>query len=332
MAESSIVIVTYNGLLEHTIPCLESIFRGTGDEDYEVIAVDNNSSDGTPAYLTELAGREPRLKCVLNATNRGFAGGNNDGIRVATGRVIVLLNNDTRVSDGWLSRMRSTLLADRSVGLVGPVSNAVGNEQKIFISGATPEDILGEGRTWAEMSGGDSFETDRLGFFCVAFRRDLLELVGLLDDAYDLGFYEDDDYCLRVLKAGYKLVCREDVFIYHHGSASFGKVPHRTKDLLKKNRRLLEQKFGIRYNPRHPRDRQLDLAENCLLGALTTPQQVSALTSRGKNRLQIARTLMPRSWLKRLLFLRRLRFLERRIAALQPPCNSYVFEDKEKLL
>ncbi|MFA7061415.1 MAG: glycosyltransferase, partial [Pedobacter sp.] len=69
MAECSIIIVTYNGLLEHTVPCLESIFRCTGAEDYEVIAVDNNSSDGTPAYLMELTTREPRLKCVLNATN-----------------------------------------------------------------------------------------------------------------------------------------------------------------------------------------------------------------------------------------------------------------------
>src|SRR5664279_1374370 len=95
MAECSVIVVTYNGLLENTIPCLESIFRRTHGEDYEVIVVDNSSSDGTPIYLTELATREPRLKCVLNPTNRGFAGGNNDGIHSATGSIIVLLNNDT---------------------------------------------------------------------------------------------------------------------------------------------------------------------------------------------------------------------------------------------
>lgn len=322
MAECSIIIVTYNGLQEYTIPCLESIFRRTHGEDFEVVVVDNNSSDGTPSYLTELATREPHLKCVLNATNRGFAGGNNDGIRVATGSVIVLLNNDTQVSEGWLTTMRSALLADQSIGLLGPVSNAVGNEQKIFIQSSTPADILAEGEQWTRQAAGVFFETERLGFFCVALRRDLLETVGVLDEAYDLGFYEDDDYCIRVRQAGFRLICREDVFIYHRGSASFDKVPRRTKELLQKNRRLLEKKFGIRYNPRHPRDRQFELVERYLREALNSPQQASALANRGRNRLQIARALMPRSWLKRLLFSRRLRFLECRIGALQPPCSS----------
>ena len=90
MPETSIILVTYNNLYEATVPCLESIFRHTGNEDYEVIVVDNNSSDGSPGYLTELSGREPRLRCVLNTVNRGFAGGNNDGIRAASGTIGVL--------------------------------------------------------------------------------------------------------------------------------------------------------------------------------------------------------------------------------------------------
>jgi GT2 family glycosyltransferase len=305
MAESSIVIVTYNGLREYTVPCLESIFRKTHGEDYEVIVVDNNSSDGTPAYLSELAGRDPRVKPVLNATNRGFAGGNNDGIRIASGKVIVLLNNDTLVSEGWLATMRSALLADRSVGLLGPVSNAVGNEQKIFTPGSTPADILAEGEQWSRHASGAFFETGRLGFFCVAFRRDVLETVGHLDEAYDLGFFEDDDYCLRVLKAGYRLVCREDVFIYHRGSASFGSVPGKTKELLKKNRCLLEKKFNIRYNPPHPRDRQLELVATYVL-MLASSKDEAPLRFRINNRLQVINGLMPRGFFKRWRFKRRL--------------------------
>lgn len=305
MAECSVIIVTYNGLQEYTIPCLESIFRRTHGEDFEVIVVDNNSSDGTPQYLTELATRESRLKCVVNATNRGFAGGNNDGLRVATGRVIVLLNNDTQVSEGWLATMHSALLADRSIGLLGPVSNAVGNEQKIFTCGMTPTAILAEGEQWARQASGTFFEAEQLGFFCVAFRRDLLETVGPLDEAYDLGFYEDDDYCIRVRQAGFRLICREDVFIYHRGSASFDKVPRKTKELLKKNRCLLEKKFGIRYNPRHPRDRQLDLVAS-YVQACASAQNMESLRFRINNRLQLINELMPRGFSRRWRFRRRL--------------------------
>ncbi len=300
MAESSIIIVTYNGLQENTIPCLESILHHGGDENFEIIVVDNNSSDGTPAYLTGLANREPRLKHVLNNTNRGFAGGNNDGIRIASGKIIVLLNSDTQVSEGWLSRLRATLLEDRSVGLVGPVSNAVGNEQKILVSGSTPEETLREGRTWTEMSYDDCFETERLGFFCVALRRDVIDCVGILDEAYDLGFYEDDDYCLRVLKAGYRLICREDVFVYHRGSASFNKNPAATKQLLKKNRHHLETKFGITYRPRHPRDRQLELIESYL--GQNNRKSDEQLQYKLENRLQLVYQSKPRSLIKKLRF------------------------------
>jgi len=306
MAEISIIVVTYNSLHETTVPCLDSIFKHADNEDYEVIVVDNNSHDGTQSYLTELAGREPRLRCVLNPVNRGFAGGNNDGIRAASGTILVLLNNDTQVSEGWLAGLRASLREDGTIGLVGPVSNAVGNEQKIFTSGVTPAGILAEGAAWVRHSRGDAFETERLGFFCVALRRETADTVGLLDEAFDLGFYEDDDYCLRVRKAGYRLVCREDVFVYHRGSSSFGKAPGKTRELLKKNRRLLERKFGIRYAPRHPRDRQLDLVESYLMEGERTR---SPLSRRFKieNRMRIIKELMPNGFLKRWRFKRRLR-------------------------
>lgn len=306
MPETSIIVLTYNNLHETTVPCLDSIFRHTGIEDYEVIVVDNNSSDGTTTYLTERARREPRLRCILNTVNRGFAGGNNDGIRSASGSVLVLLNNDTLVSEGWLAGLRASLREDGAIGLVGPVSNAVGNEQKIFTSGVTPDEILAEGAAWVRHSRGDTFETERLGFFCVALRRETADKVGLLDEAFDLGFYEDDDYCLRMRKAGYRLVCREDVFVYHRGSSSFGKTPRNTRDLMKKNRRRLERKFGIRYAPRHPRDRQLDLVESYLQERQHTGSPDN-LRFKIENRMRNLQELTPHGFLKRWRFERRLR-------------------------
>jgi len=65
MSETSIILVAYNNLYEATVACLDGIFRRTGNEDYEVIVADRNSSVGSPGFLTELAGRESRLRCVL---------------------------------------------------------------------------------------------------------------------------------------------------------------------------------------------------------------------------------------------------------------------------
>jgi GT2 family glycosyltransferase len=312
MAEISVIIVTYNGLQENTAPCLRSIFSETSDADYEVIVVDNDSKDGTPAFLTEMADSEPRLSYILNKTNRGFAGGNNDGIRAATGSIIVLLNNDTQVTSGWLTGLRETFLMDTSIGLVGPVSNYVGNEQRIFTRGSTPAEILIEGKSWTRISSGDSFQTNRLGFFCVALRSDLIERVGLLDESFGLGFYEDDDYCIRVSNAGYSLVCREDLFVYHRGSASFEKAPELTRQLLAKNRKLLETKIGGRYRPRHPRERQLDLVEEYICKANEDKERVRML-AKIENRMNLLETLAPRGIFKKIKFFMRLRRLRKSV-------------------
>jgi len=160
----SIIIISYNGLEETTAPCLQSIFEQTDYPDYEVIVVDNASKDGTQDYLKKLAAKEPRLKYILNTENRGFAGGNNDAIKAAKGDVLVLINSDTRVSKGWLNRIVDVLVSDPTIGLAGPVSNSTGNEQTIYTSGQTPDDILSEGRQWSEMSSGDIVPMERLCF------------------------------------------------------------------------------------------------------------------------------------------------------------------------
>ncbi len=305
MHRVSIVIVTYNGLEKATRPCLESIFRDTDHPDLEVIVVDNNSTDGTPGFLASLATHESRLRAILNKDNRGFAGGNNDALRIAKGDIIVLLNNDTLVTPGWLSRIVDVLSENSTAGMVGPVTNSAGNEQNIPVSSLAPEDVISEGIIWNQMGSGDSFQTDKLCFFCVAFRRDLLQEVGMLDEQFGLGFYEDDDYCIRVKNAGYSLRCLEDVFVYHQGSASFTAIPRRTKELLKRNKRLLEAKHGISYVQRHPRDRQLDLIES-YLERLETSGFDEGVWYRLDRRLDLATQLMPRGLVKRFFYFRRL--------------------------
>ncbi len=92
--------------------------------------MDNHSTDGTPEYLRKIAFQCPHIKVVFNDDNRGFAPANNQGLAMATGDVLVLLNNDTIVPSGWLIQL-SKHLDDPAVGLVGPVTNRIGNEAEI---------------------------------------------------------------------------------------------------------------------------------------------------------------------------------------------------------
>lgn len=304
MARTSIIIVSFNSLHETTAPCLESIFASC-DEDFEVIVVDNNSSDGTVAWLTDLMGRERRLKCIFNEKNRGFAGGNNDGVKAASGEFLILLNSDCIVRGDWINGLTGPLARDASIGAAGPVTNSIGNEQKIFTSGASTEEILREGRFWESKSRGRLFETERLIFFCVAFRKEVFDEVGALDESFGVGFYEDDDYCIRLKKAGYRLVCVEDVFVYHRGGGSFDGSGVATRKIMRENRQKLEKKHRLTRKRPHPRHLHLRVIEGCLAGV--SEGDLSAEASyRIANRIKVVESLMPRGWIKRFFFRKKL--------------------------
>ncbi len=316
MARTSIIIISFNSLHETTAPCLESIFEAGAGEDFEVIVVDNGSSDETVAWLKDLMGREPRLKCIFNEHNRGFAGGNNDGVRAASGEFLILLNSDCIVSGGWMMGLTDPLARDKRIGATGPVSNMVGNEQRIFTSGSTVEEIQREGFFWTSKSRGSSFETERLVFFCVTLRRAVFEQVGPLDENFGMGFYEDDDYCIRLKRAGYRLLCMEDVFVYHRGGGSFDGSGISTRKIMRENRKKLEKKHGAAFDWTHPRDLHLRVVEGYLKDASSGGLEED-VSYRIASRLKIAESLMPRGWVKRLLFQRKLGKLKDRLGSLE---------------
>jgi len=221
---ASIIVLAYNHLEETTAPCLESILEHTDLNSNELIVVDNASSDGTAAYLSEFQAKHPDVQLCLNDVNKGYAGGNNDGIRLAKGRVLILLNNDTLVGPGWLTPLVDALDSDPSVGMVGPVTNSAGNEQRIVLPDVTPDSFVRATAPYLAMQAGAYSETEKLGFFCVAISRGLIEKIGMLDEAFGIGMFEDDDLCVRATRAGYRLLISEGSFVYHKGSVSFSKL------------------------------------------------------------------------------------------------------------
>jgi GT2 family glycosyltransferase len=236
--------------LRFTRMCVESVLACTEYPDYELVVVDNASGDGTPEYLRELAQRNPHVKLVLNERNAGFARACNQGLAVAGGDVLVLLNDDTLVTPGWLPRLIAPL-RDPDTGLSGAVTNRIGNEAEIPVSYRTWGELLEFSAERARTHAGQELDLGTLTMFCLAFRRDVLRRIGPLDQRFEVGMLEDDDYSRRAREAGYRLVCAEDAFVHHFGETSFGKlVPSgQYGEILEENKRRFEEKWGEPWEP-----------------------------------------------------------------------------------
>ena len=258
--ETSVITLTRDNLVFLRL-CLEAVLAGS-ERPFELIVVDNGSSDGTRAYLTALADRNPNVRSIINKSNRGFAAACNQGAAVATGPILVLLNDDTAVSHGWLGRLIAHL-EDPAVGMVGPTTNRTGNEAQVDAGYETWRDFVRFADARARNHRGEAFEIPTLTMFCVAMRRALYEQIGPLDERFEVGLLEDDDYSRRIRQAGYRLLCADDAFVHHFGETSFGKLvaSGEYRRVLDTNRARFEEKWREPWRPygRRHSDRYRDL-------------------------------------------------------------------------
>jgi GT2 family glycosyltransferase/SAM-dependent methyltransferase len=228
---TSIVILVHNQL-DYTRLCLDSIRHYT-DEPHDLIVVDN------AAFLA--CQRDVRV--LTNPENRGFPAAANQGIQAAAGRQVLLLNNDTLVTTGWLTRLLRALHSDARVGLAGPSSNMVSGEQQVAVSYEDLDGLDGFAWDWGQAHNRRWEKTDRLVGFCLLIRREVIDAVGLLDERFGVGCYEDDDYCRRALGAGFRAVLARDAFVHHFGGRTFVGAGVDFRAVMKKNAQLFRDKW-----------------------------------------------------------------------------------------
>jgi GT2 family glycosyltransferase len=215
--KASVIVLSWNGM-DYLDDCLNAVLS-QDYPDFEVIVVDNGSTDGSPDLVAE---RFPQVQLVRNGRNLGFAAGNNVGLRAATGDVLVLLNQDTVVHDGWLAALVAAV-DDPTVGIVG--CKLLYPDGTIQHAGAYLHGARGESEhigRYEPNTGQHNRPTD-VDFVTaasIALRRSTLVKIGPLDEGFAPAYFEDIDWCYRARAAGLRIVYWPDATLTHFESVS----------------------------------------------------------------------------------------------------------------
>jgi len=250
----SVIIVTWNGreLLRN---CLRTVVRGLTPDPWsltpELIVVDNASTDGS----AEMVRREfPDAQVIVNAENVGFARANNQGIRVSRGRYVLLLNNDTLVPSGALEALVAFMEAHGDAGAVCPRLRRPDGTPQPFAFGGDPTlgYLLRRGinrlifrrslHDWAT----DAIQlVNWVSGACLLARREAIDRAGLLDEAIFM-YFEDNDWCLRIRQAGWRVYYNPQVAITHIGGQSLARNPAARRAYYESLRYFYRKHYGPR--------------------------------------------------------------------------------------
>lgn len=221
---ASIVIPVFNQVA-YTRQCIEHLEKHT-DVPYELIIVDNASTDGTPAFL-----RGVRAKLITNETNRGCAGAWNQGIAASRGHYVVLLNNDVLVTPGWLEGLLVFATATGH-GIVSPAVRA----------GPLNYDLP----TYAEAFTRACARATRpeVNGCCMVVSREVFERVGLFDEQFRVGTFEDIDFLWRARRAGVTMGMTGAVLVHHFGEVTQRDLRQLLGDYASANASRFATKWG----------------------------------------------------------------------------------------
>jgi GT2 family glycosyltransferase len=208
---------------------------------YEIIVVDNHSNDGTVRWLQ----KQVDIVLINNAYNVGFPAACNQGIKVAAGDAILLVNNHVVVTTKWLSNLVRALYSNEQVGAVGPLTNAGSYYSAICPSYETMEDLHRFAQYYNQSNKEQWDERLKLTSFCLLMKKDIVQQIGELDTLFPLRNVTEDDVSLRIRQAGYTLLLCKDTYVHHGGST----VPRTDLlELFRVNEQQFMGKWGVTKN------------------------------------------------------------------------------------
>ena len=212
---ASIIIPVQKGQ-EHLKRCVESIQKHT-PEPFELIFAKNDSKNSTSKWLGQYLKANPRYQLVACGKDASIAEFYNEGIKASSGEYIILLHGDVVVTEDWLLGLLECINSAPDAGIVGPMTNNAIGVQKVADAGAASIDHFENyAKTFREKYRYRRVPIRVVSNFCMFFRRDLVENIGLLDESPGFGSFENEDFCLRATLDGYKNLIAADVFIYKH--------------------------------------------------------------------------------------------------------------------
>lgn len=227
-----IVVCVHNALTE-TMACLEAVCAKTRPP-YFMTIVDDASAPEVGNALKVFAAAHPQVCVITNPSNLGYSKSANRGMKVARADWIVLLNSDAIVTTGWLEGLFEGAFADDAVAAVGPLSNAA-SVQTIPAVKTVPEDMADLVR---RVSKKRHPKMAFLSGFCALISKEAMKTIGYLDEVNFPDYGVDGNMSLALLKAGYRIVVADDVYVHHASAASFGKGERRDRMIAEARGRL----------------------------------------------------------------------------------------------
>lgn len=236
MDRCDIIMPVWNQL-EVTKRCVDSIVKNT-NYPYKLIAIDNGSDAKTEEYLKGLRFRADLNTLIIrNKENIGFIKAVNQGIKQSDAPYVCITNNDTIATDNWLEEMISVMETCPDIGLLNPSSNT---------SGQFPEtkESIDEYASKLKRFKDEIQELYTCRGFCMLVRRSVLDALGLIDEIYHFGYFDDTDYCKRAQEKGFRTVRAKAAYVYHLENTSFKEMKH-NKTLFENNERIFFKKWGM---------------------------------------------------------------------------------------
>lgn len=246
------VIIPAYDLSDVTIRCLTSLRDNQAGTEFRIVYVDNGSK---PEHRSKVINflQQNRLfhTLILNKTNEGFVKAVNAGMRL-TNRDVVLLNNDTEVPKNWLKNLVETAYQNERIGVLGPYST---NEAQCTCVEYFRKQLFPQGCQFSWESRSEymdkhhqhkyRFRDDSMiPFFCVYIKRSTLDKVGLLDEEYDIGLGDDDDYCERIKRHGLFPALADSVLVKHDHRTTFNYAIPNYKEIQDKNMKKFKDRWG----------------------------------------------------------------------------------------